>query len=84
MANEYRKATRWSNFLAYTFPIHYTLKLFLWDYENKVQTIEELKRRRIKEVIGSIIPVMLRKTWCEVEFRLQTLPANHEEQMEMF
>lgn len=84
MANENEKATRCSNFLAYTFPRHYTLKSFLWDYEKKFQTIKGLKRRRIQEVIGSIIPVMLRKTWCEVEFRLQTLPANHEEQMEMF
>lgn len=64
------------------------LDFFLWGYvkdrvfAKKVQDIEELKNR-VREVIGSITPAMLRKTWCEVEFRLQTLRANLGEHVEL-
>ncbi|KAG8253726.1 hypothetical protein J6590_029299 [Homalodisca vitripennis] len=51
-------------------------------FAKKVQDIEELKNR-VREVIGSITPAMLRNTWCEVEFRLQTLRANLGEHVEL-
>lgn len=44
-------------------------------FAKKVQDIEELKNR-VRGVIGSITPAMLRNTWYEVEFKLQTLRAN--------
>lgn len=51
-------------------------------FAKNVLDIEELKRR-VREVFGSITSAMLRITWRETEFRLQTLQETHGEHVDM-
>lgn len=83
MASLQEKATiDMVQFLGLHDPRHSTLRLFPWVYVKermfvkKVQDVEE----RVREVIGSITPAMLRNKWrkrLNAEFKPQTLRANH-------
>ncbi|KAJ4434230.1 hypothetical protein ANN_22778 [Periplaneta americana] len=66
------------------------LDFFLWGYvKNKVYTGHKIRdlqqlRGRIRDAVNSVTPEMLRKTWQEIEFRLDVLRATRGSHVEVY